>query len=689
MFVLTWVLPLGAVLAILALYVAGEQRIYFYDPRGYQEVAIGASEALRRGPHDLYTWLRVQSLTEYPPYWSLPLAVLPPGVLNLRVPYEIGMGLLGLLPLTVFTAKIACRTLGLRVTPWMVLVAGLNPLAFLVCVQGVPDLIGMSLILAAIWILMSRPMHRSTLFWALVVGAGALLVKKNFLFDLAAVVACYLIAYAISAVRYRRPPERWRILLKETLSLRVLFAVGAVIAGTAVLTPGTLSSIFARDNSLFYISYQTTLTDALTSNLSYAGGFVALVLALAAVVALTVVIARRTSLSVTRNAVFVAAFLAVSEVLWALVQKQAGIIHQVHVWPLLMALGFAGLVRIVPRIRLAVRKGVALAIAVALFAFMYAPAPALTGLRHTAAQLPAGLYPNATAPFVQTNLDNLIEVAHTVRALSETDGPVLVPIASTAFNSSLLFQTYVQQAGFPIPDIYQLPQVDLRDAQPWSGLIGDEGRTVLVSKQWLPDLPEGHRNLQAVNEFLDSPAAQQWIKSSQPLDAGVPGQLADLHVVHLVIPESDALAFAAAIRPYLPANEVQGLPGAVALLTDQDRRTEGPSAKTLAAWSTRAGTQPAPTRLLIDATAAHSISLGTESAGCDGLKYEWTALGPDTAGSPVAASDVGEGMLQPGAVETLPIPAPEAGGAPWSHVLTLGTQGNTPADCQVTVRVQN
>lgn len=685
-FLITWVLPLAAILGVLALYVSGEHRIYFYDPRGFQEVAMDASAALRRGPHDLYGWLRTKSLGEYPPYWSLPLAVLPPEVLNSRVPYEMAMGLLGLLPLTVFTTKIACRVFGLRVSPWMVLIAGLNPLAFLVCVQGVPDLMGMSLILAAAWILISRPMQRSTLFWALLVGAGALLVKKNFLFDLTAIVACYLAAYAVAALRYRHPPARWRNLLAEVFSLRVIVAAAVVLAGTVILTPGTLSSIFGRNNALFYVSYQTSLTYALSSNLSYAGGMVALALAVGASAALAVVIARRTTPAVTRNAVFVSAFLVVSEILWAFVQKQAGIIHQVHVWPLLMMLGFAGFVRLAPRPRPVIRQVVAFALAGTLFAFMFAPAPALIGTRLAASRLPETLYPHVTEPFVQPNFDNLLTIAATVRTLSQTNGPVLVPIASTSFNSSLLYQTYVQQVGNPIPDIYQPPQVDLRDSLPWSALIGDDGRTVLVSRQWIPDLPDGHRNLEAVNEFLDSPAAQRWIRSSQPLDAGVPGQFADLRATHLVIPESDALAFAAAIRPYLPVTAGHGLQGAVALLSDQGARTEGPSAQTPTVWATTAGPLSAPTQLLVNGTAARSLTLSPANANCDGLRYQWTVLGSTTADTPMRASDAGQGTLQPGTPQTLQIPAAEAGS--WSHVLTLGVEGSAATACQVSVSVQ-
>jgi hypothetical protein len=683
-FLMTWVLPLIVILGILALYVATEHRIYFYDPRGFQEVAMGASAATRRGPYELLEWLRAQSLGEYPPYWSLPLVVLPPEVLNLRVPYEIAMGALGLLPLSVFTTKIACRIFGLRVSPWMVLVAGLNPLAFLVCVQGVPDLIGMALILAACWILISRRMERSTLFWALLVGALALLVKKNFLFDLTAVVACYMLAYAVAAVRYRHPPERWRNLLTEVLSPRVLFAAAVVVAGTAILTPGTLSSIFGRDNSLFYGSYQTSLGFALSSNLSYAGGFVAIALAGTAVGALAAVIARRTSPSVTRNAVFVATFLIGSEILWAFVQKQAGIIHQVHVWPMLMMLGFVGLVRVVQCPRPVMRQGIALALATVLFVFMFAPVPALNGLRMSASRMPAGMYPNVTEPFVQTNFNNLITMATTIRTLSATDGPVLVPIASTAFNSSLLYQAYVQQVGNPLPDIYQTPQVDLRDALPWSTLIGDDGRIVLVSRDWVPDLPDGHRNLQAMNEFLDSPAAQTWIKSSQPLDAGVPGQLSDLRVVHLVIPEADALTFAAAVQPFLPVADDRGLQGAVALLTDHDRRTEGPSAQTPTAWNVTAGSLSKPTRLLVEGTATDSISLGVANEGCDGLSYEWTVLGQFTTIPAVAGFEASEGKVLPGATQVLHIPRAGKSGRPWSHVLTLGVDGETTG-CQVSV----
>lgn len=683
-FLLTWVLPLGAIFAVLVLYVAGEHRIYFYDPRGFQEVAINASSALRQGPNDLIEWLRSQSLSEYPPYWSLPLAVLPPELLNLRVPYVAAMGLLGLLPMTVFTTKIACRVFGMRVSPWMVLLAGLNPLAFLVCVQGVPDLIGMSLILAAVWILVSRPMRRSTLFWALVVAGTALLVKKNFLFDLTAVVACYLLAYSIAALRYKHPRAWGLSVVKEALSLRVLLGAAGVIAAVAALTPGTLTSIFTRDNALFYVSYQTSVADALSSNLSYAGGFVALVVAAAAVLSLWLVIARRTSAAVTRNALFVAAFLGVSEVLWALTQKQAGIIHQVHVWPLLMTLGFAGLVRILPRPRPAVRQVAALGLAATLFVFMFAPAPALTNLRLAASKLPAGLSPTVTEPFTQTNFDNLVGIANTARSLASTNGPVMVPIASTSFNSSLLYQTYVQQAGTPIPDIYQLPQVDLRDALPWSGLIGDEGRTVLVSRQWVPDLPSGHRNLEAVNEFLASSAAQRWIKSSQPLDAGVEGQFEDLQAVHLVIPESDALAFAAAIQPYLPANTGQGLQGAVALLSDHDRRTEGPSAQTPTAWATTAGPLSSPTQLLVSGAAAGSISLSTAKAGCEGLTYQWFSVAPAAGDGSVDAANLNQGTLQPGTTQTLPVPGAGAGSPSWGQMLTLGLEG-TAGSCQLTV----
>ena len=692
-FLLTWVLPLAAIVGILALYVAGEHRIYFYDPRGYQEVAINASAALRRGPFDLYHWLQTQSMGEYSPYWSLPLTVLPPDILNFRVPYEIAMGLLGLVPLTIFTTKIACRVFGLRVTPWMVLVAGLNPLAFLVCVQGVPDLIGMSFILAAIWILVSRPMQRWTLFWALVVGAMALMVKKNFLFDLAAVAGCYLIAYAVAALRYRRPPERWRNLLREVLSLPVLLGAAGVFAAVAILTPGTLSSIAGRDNALFYVSFQTSVMDVLATNFSYAGGIVALVIAIAAVVTLSAVIVRRTSPAVTRNAVLVAGFLVVSEVLWAIVQKQSGIIHQVHVWPLLMTLGFAGLVRMVPRsrpvVRPAARQAVALGVAAALFAYMYAPAPALAGPRAAVTRLPLGIYPTVTQPFVQGNFDQLVTMASTLRTLSQTSGPVIVPIASFSFNSTLLFQTYVQQAGSPIPDIYYTPQVDLRDAQPWSALIGDDGRTVLVSQQWEPDLANGHRNMQAINEFLDSPAAQRWIRSSQPLDAGVDGQFSDLRAVHLVVPESDALEFAAAMRGYLPVNPGYGLQGQITLLTDHSRRTVGPSAQTPSAWTTTAGPLSAPTRLLVEGTTAQSISLSPASAGCEGLEYQWTALGRSTPDAPAAVSQVGQGTLQPGALQTIPIPDSGPGAESWSHVLTLGLQGGASSECQVTVHAQN
>ena len=699
----TWVLPLGVILGILALYVAAEERIYFYDPRGFQEVAINAAGAFRTGPHGFYAWLTAQSQGEYPPYWSLPLALLPPDVLNLRVPYEVAMGLLGLVPLTIFTTKIACRTFGLRVSPWMVLVAGLNPLAFLVCVQGVPDLIGMSLILAAVWILVSRPMRRSTLFWALVIGSMALLVKKNFLFDLTAVIACYLIAYAVAALRYRRPPERWRKLLKEALSPRVLLATAGAIAGIAVLTPGTLMSIFGRDNALFYVSYQTSLAEVLSSNLSNAGGIVALATAIAAVVSLAIVIGRRTSPTATRNAVMVASFLLVSELLWAIVQKQAGIIHQVHVWPLLMTLGFAGLVRLAPRLGPVVRQSVAITLAAALFLFMFAPVPALATLRVSASRLPAAIYPNVTEPVVQSNLGNLVTIATTVRALSASNGPVLVPIASHSFNSSLLYQTYAQQAGSPTPDIYQLPQVDLRDALPWSGLIGDDGRTVLVSQQWVPDLPDGHRNLEAVNAFLASPAAQRWIVSSQPLDAGVAGQLADLHVIHLVIPESDAEAFAEAIRPYLPDDPGRGLQGAVALLTDNDRRTEGPAAKTPSAWTTPVGPLFAPTRLLVNAAAAPSITLAV-SGGCGALTYRWTTLEstapasrhgdldpagaskPDMNGAPNPETNGGEGTLEPGSVQTLPVPVQQGHNEAWSQMLTLGIAGQERTGCEVTVQ---
>ena len=684
-FLLTWVLPLGAILGILVLYVAGEHRIYFYDPRGFQEVAINASVALRQGPHDLFDWLKTQSLSEYPPYWSLPLAVLPPELLNLRVPYISAMGLIGLIPMTVFTTKIACRVFGLRVSPWMVLVAGLNPLAFLVCVQGVPDLIGMSLVLAAVWILVSRPMRRSTLFWAVLVAGAALLVKKNFLFDLTAVVACYLLAYSVAALRYRHPASWGLHLVKEALSLRVLLGAAGVIAAVAIVTPGTLASIFTRDNSLFYVSYQTSVKEALSSNLSFAGGFVALVLAAAAVLALWLVIARRTSAAVTRNALFVAAFLGVSEILWAVTQKQAGIIHQVHVWPLLMTLGVAGVIRMVPRPRLIVRQVVALGLTAALFVFMFAPVPALLAPRIAASKLPLGLFPSVTEPFVQTNFDNLVAIATTARTLASTNGPVMVPIASMSFNSSLLFQTYVQQAGAPTPDIYQLPQVDLRDALPWSGLIGDDGRTVLVSRQWVPDLPEGHRNLQAVNEFLESPAAQRWIKSSQPLDAGIPGELADLRAVHLVIPESEALAFAAAIQPYLPAGTGQGLQGSVALLTDHDLRTEGPSAQTPTAWTTSAGPLASPTQLLVNGTAARSIGLRPAAAGCDGLTYQWSTVAPPAANGTVDAPNVTQGKLEPGTEQTLAVPAPGAAGVAWDQMLTLGLEG-TSGSCQVTVR---
>ncbi len=665
-FALTWFVPLAVQVGASVWYVKHENRIYFYDPRGFQEMAMRISAAVHLGPAEVWHTLRVLSQGEYPPYWPLPLSVFPVEALNDRVVYVTCMALVGLVPVTVLTTKIVARVLGLEVTPWLVASAALNPLTLVICDQGTPDLIGFTWVLGAMWLLVSRPVDRRSLALAVMVGAGSLLVKKNFVFDLALLFLSFLVGWVVAALGERDAATRLRALAREIFSARVLLAIALVPVAVRVLTPGTLTAILSRDNALFYVSFRTTVASVLTTNLRYAGGVFALLFVGLAPVALALV---------ARGAWSLGSFLLVSELLWCVVQRQGGIIHQVHVWPLLTSVGLFGLGAVVRARRWQVRTAQVTGALVSAYlcGVMLVPngesrlAPFLP-----AAPMPAAFHPAVTVPYVQPNIDELVAFAQAVQARATTGGPVLVPIGAYVLNTELLGQVYPQRLGTPGPAFVELPQVDHRDALPWSCLVADEGRTAVVSSKWVPDLPNGHQNLLNVDLFLQSPAARKWVRTAEPISVGPVGQLEDLQLMQLRIPEADALEFASAIRAFLPQTAETARQNRIALLTSAGRsRPAGPDASTPSTWTQWIGPEQAPTRVLVNE--GNVISLTTTSEHCEGLSYVWNDLA--SAGAP----EVGRGAIAPGSPQPLTVP-PRHG--PWSLALTL-FRADGPDDCQV------
>lgn len=660
----------------MAFYVSLEDQIYFYDPRGFQEMAMGVSQALRGGPLAFIHELLAASRSEYPPYWSVPLTGLSPARLNVRIVYILAMTIVGLVPVVILITKIVSRLFSVRVSIPIVLIVAFNPTTFLIAEIGVPDLIGFAFILGAIWILISRPMNRSTLFWALLTGSLSLLTKKNFLFDLVIVFGVYLLAYVVTAFIDRQAATRMKALSRELFSLRVILAAVGVVVGIAVLTPGTLSAIFSRDNSLFYASYQSTLSDVLATDLKYAGGVIALAAAIVGLIALVMLI-RSPRPGVRSRAIFVLGFVAVSEFVWAFTQRQAGLIHEVHVWPLLTSTGFVGVCVFFTRGRTRPVHIASAAVVLLTFIYMFAPVtPLLAPARAAGAALPPALRPTVSFPWVQSNIQQLEVLAKTVDSAAKTGGPILVPVGSNVLNSSILSEVFAQRLATAAPDIFLMPQVDLQDALPWSTLIGDQGRTVLVSTRWTPDLAKGRNNLMNVDRFLQSPDAARWITSRTPVDAGQSWTLTDLQLVRLRIPQSDAIDFARAIRPYLPATTGHGIEDQLALLTDDDRRSQGPNSSTPTSWSTLVGGGTAPTRVLVNPATTTKVDLGTQP-GCGRLQYSWTDISAPAAARAAGDGSIGSALKRGGTV-TVP-----SGAEPWSFVLSLSYSDPGLSGCVV------
>jgi hypothetical protein len=539
-------------------FVSHEDRIYFYDPRGFQEMAMRVSRAFRESPEIFLNTLISMSKTEYPPYWTLPFVGISPGSLNDRGTYIVAMTIVSLIPFSIASGYLTSLITRANIKICF-LTSFLTPLPFIVNLQGVPDLIGYTFVITCIIILYKDRLTfwRINLFF--LASIFAVMIKKNFLFD--------LIFIGIGILLFSR--QKFDISKSTGIKLFAswLFAIPIFLY---IFNRGVFVAIFSRDNNLFYSSYQLDSFQVISSHAGYAGGLLLGLISLWGIV--------RIALKADRNAKLLLFYLSISFVFWSFIQKQPGVIHAIHYFGLAIPVG---LVAFMNQFKSNNLKYSLILLQSLLFFVSIFPGG---GFIETSRNLIAKsnfIAPTFNLPTKQQYLNEIINIAKKIEVESNSEIRVFIPIGSNIFNEEMIRQTIIQRDLKPILSLQGLPQVDGRDPHPASFIFNDQEFLILLSKNWIPDLQNGRENTISINRLLLSNQMKQFILSSENIGIKDSAELSDLKLVRMLIPSDWIMDNIRLIDKLLGPMKDSGFPSSFEILASNQSNLVGPSALTI------------------------------------------------------------------------------------------------------------
>jgi len=322
-------------------YLARERVFYFWDSRFYHDLASSAWQHYQQSWTAYWQHLHASMAGDYNALFSVPLMPLFQGLGDSREVFILGLVLCYLLPVALFTGWLAAHLSPDRrwLSGWW---AGLAMLAqpglWYLTLVGLPGAGAVLLLGLAAAVYLADPALRRwrTPLWVGLFTALAILFRRHYGY---AVVALYLAMAVVAALQRLGlvsggafPGAGWRVL--GDLGMRLGLAVLALLGVMLALAPQFTREALTTDYGALYAGYQFAPGQVLRRWREAHGD---LLLGLAGLGLLMSLWYRRLA---PAAGLFLGLWVLFWSLQWALLVRQLGVPHVVHVLPLVGSLGF-------------------------------------------------------------------------------------------------------------------------------------------------------------------------------------------------------------------------------------------------------------------------------------------------------------------------------------------------------------
>jgi hypothetical protein len=488
----------GAALLLLAVagftwwYTQAERTFHFWDSFGYQAIAHGFYDQVRREPGALGSAVWQSLGSDHNAVFAV--AILPFFAVlgDNRMAYVLGLSVCYLFPFLLAVGGLAAALLPRRRVAafWSgALAALLTPFTWVPSLRGLPDIGGEALALFA-FLAYLRDVRLGKWWQAPLIGlllALAMLFRRQFAYSATAFFLCagLLAALAWLAARRRGEPRPGRQLAVQ--AARLALTGGCMLAALLVMGAPFVQRALTLDAFGLYASwFLSAFTIVEYQVLAY--GILASGIALAALAH-----GARTRELDRATAGFALLFTAVALAQWTFYIRTTASPFTLHFTPFI-ALGLAAAFWLAwdraGRSRSASRNRAARGLVAAASGIFLAAnvVLGLTGLDFLKGSLVRPLFAANWPPVVREDYDELARLAKTLREINPDGRPVFVAASSATLNRVLLYNAERVLFGWDAPTALQnVPEVDSRDYYPLEALLRAE--YVAVAEPFQHHLP--------------------------------------------------------------------------------------------------------------------------------------------------------------------------------------------------------
>jgi hypothetical protein len=328
---------------------------------------------------------------------------------------------------------------------------------------------------------------------------------------------------------------------------------------------------------MFYKSYQISSWETLGSHIAFAGGRFLVILSILFV--LSKIYWKKTSPNYSIEFAIIWSYILLSFIYWTFIQSQPGIIHSIHTFVLLLPLGMASTI--------ANQSFEKIKIVATSLLVITATTVSLIPIRGTIEEIRSHLTkfkpygPDTFLPYVEKNLGDIQTIYREIEEFQRDAEPVLIPIGSSTMNVDLLKQYAIQRNLKPIKHLIEVPQVDLRDSNPFPFSYITQKHVVLLSKKWNSDLADGRNNLKALNEFYSLPQLKPFILRDKKVAIRNKEELFDSRLIEISVPKKWIIENAELIQQITTGNETISFSSDLRILYANTSQVWGPASSNI------------------------------------------------------------------------------------------------------------
>jgi hypothetical protein len=254
---------------IMFLYEQSTNWVYFWDNAAYWNQVYDLSTSYRLGFNQTVETIRNQINTEYPTWWALPFALVPPSLLSSRGGFTVPLASISVLVIFLSSYLIQSQY-GIKKQARLLssFALAFSPPVWIILSSSHPDLLSLSLVFFAIHVTLRGKGELVSGATAFLLIFLAIAMRKTVAFAAFATIIFVLIYFFKNSSRQRQVWTK-----KKTAVLSVIFLSYILIF---LMSPGVVST-FTRNNSDFYRSWKIS-TGTVISRLVETNGILILAL---------------------------------------------------------------------------------------------------------------------------------------------------------------------------------------------------------------------------------------------------------------------------------------------------------------------------------------------------------------------------------------------------------------------------